>query len=306
MEDWNDFRLVLALTRLSSLQKAAAVLKVNQSTAYRRLNALEERLGLRLFDRSPNGYLATEAGQRMALAAERIEAEALAVDREITGHDARLSGMLRVTSSETLAYGLLTGILAEFRARHPGIVIEMTIDNRELDLSRREADIALRATRPSQDDLFGRKLAEVAWAIYGSRRYFVDRGEFSEPGDLARHDIIGWTPDARLKAAEWLAATVAPAAIVYVSNSLINQLTAAKAGIGLAVLPCYIGDREPELRRASPKLLPLRPELWLITHRDLRHAARIRAFFDVVAPGIQRFKTLLEGAVPLSPGGAGA
>ncbi len=295
MDDWNDFRLALALARLGSLQKAAAALKVNHSTAYRRLNALEARLGVKLFERAATGYLPTAAGERIALAAERIEAEALALDREITGRDSRLSGSLRVTASETLAYGVLTGLLAEFRAAHPGIRIELSIDNRELDLSRGEADIALRATRPSQSSLFGRKIADIAWSVYGSQAYLAERGDPTDLGDLKRYDMIGWERDARVKAAQWLAETVPAEAIIYASNSLINQLTAAKAGIGLAVLPCYIGDTARDLRRALPQLLALTRELWLITHNDLRHAARVRAFFDLVGPGILRFADLLEG-----------
>jgi len=298
MDDWNDFRLVLALSRFGSLHRAAGALKVNHSTAYRRLNALEARLGVRLFDRAASGYLATEAGERIAHAAERIEAEVHTIDREITGGDSRLSGALRLTASETLAYGLLTDLLATFRAQHPGIHIELAIDNRELDLSRREADIALRATRPTQGDLFGRKVAEIAWSIYGSAKYLADRGTPRDLADLARYEMIGWEPDSRVKAAEWLAETVPHEAVVYTSNSLINQLSAVKAGIGLAVLPCYIGDREPLVRRALPELLTLTRELWLITHSDLKEAARIRAFFDLVGPSIQRHAGLLEGRMP--------
>src|SRR5579863_2153927 len=146
MEDWNDFRLVLALTRQGSLPKAAFALKINPSTAYRRLNALEARLGVRLFARDGGNYLPTETGDRMALAAERVEAEALSLDRELSGGDRSLTGRLRVTASETLAFGLLTDVLAQFHALHRGIQVELAVDNRELDLSRREADVALRAT----------------------------------------------------------------------------------------------------------------------------------------------------------------
>ncbi len=298
MDDWNDFRLVLALARQGSLPKAAVALKVNPSTAYRRLNALENRLGTRLFARDDGSYLPTETGDRMALAAERIEAEALTLAREISGGDRRLAGCLRVTASETLAFGVLTEILGQFRTAHPGIQIELTVDNRELDLSRREADVALRASRPAQPHLFGRKLADIAWGLYGSREYLEGHGAPAELGELNRFSIIGWEADARVKAAEWLTATVPAECIVYASNSLINQCSAAKASIGLAVLPCYLGDREPLLRRVMPAPLPLTRELWLITHRDLRHAARVRAFFDLVGAAIATRRALLEGTAP--------
>ena len=146
MQDWNDLRLVLSVARAGSLQGAARSLSIDHSTAYRRLQTLEAGLGLRLFERRGGTYRPTEAGERMAVAAERMEAETLALDRAITGHDASLSGSLRVTCSETLARRLLTDVVAGFRARHPGIRLALIIDNRQLDLSRREADVALRAT----------------------------------------------------------------------------------------------------------------------------------------------------------------
>src|SRR5690606_36662287 len=126
--------------------------------------ALETRIGVRLFERLPGGtYHATEAGVRMAAGAERMEDEALALDRDITGRDRRLSGKVRVTSSETLAHARLTDHLAAFRQIHPGILVELVVDNRVLSLSRRDADIALRPVRPREGDLWGRKLAGVAW-----------------------------------------------------------------------------------------------------------------------------------------------
>jgi DNA-binding transcriptional LysR family regulator len=295
MEDWNDLRLVLALARARSLPGAAAALGVNHSTAYRRLAALEARLGIRLFDKAAGGYRATEAGQRMAGAAERVEAETLALDRAITGQDTSLSGSLKVTSSETLAYRVLTGLLADFRRQHPGIRVELSIDNRQLDLSRREADVALRATRPTEGDLFGRKVADIAWTIYGSRGYLAEHGMPAGIADAAKFAFIGWEDGARVRAAEWLADAVPAAAVVYRSSSLVNQLVAVQNNIGLAVLPCYLGDPEPDLVRTAPPMRELTRELWLITHSDLRQTARVRAFFDVIGEGLKRSAALLEG-----------
>ena len=144
MQDWNDYRLVLAVARAGSLTGAAETLRVNHSTAYRRLGSLEAQLGVRLFERLPGGsYLPTPAGERAAAAAERIETEAATLGRDIAGHDLRLTGRLRVTSSETLAFRLLTKAIGQFRSAHPGISVELAIDNRVLSLSRREADVAL-------------------------------------------------------------------------------------------------------------------------------------------------------------------
>jgi DNA-binding transcriptional LysR family regulator len=272
------------------------VLRVNHSTVFRRLNAAEADLGVQLFERLPTGYQPTEAGSRLIGAAERIEAETLAVERELTGRDTRLSGRVRVTCSETLAYRLLTAELARFAELHPGIAVELVIDDRQLDLSRREADVALRATRPVQRELFGRKLATMAWAVYGSLDHLDRHGVPGNVAALAQHRIVGWGETALpVRAAEWLAETVPVEAVVYRTSSLINQLMAVRAGIGLAALPCYLADPEPGLRRALGPLPDLARELWLITHEDLKATARIRAFMEVVGEGLRARRELLEG-----------
>ena len=234
----------------------------------------------------------------MVAAAERMEDEALAIGRDIAGRDHRLSGRLRVTSSETLAYRKLTSHLARFRQTHPGIVVELVVDNRVLNLSRREADIALRPMRPKEGDLWGRKLADVAWTIYGAIACLEESGgALSSADDLGRHALIGWEETAvGIMAADWLNRTAPDDAFVYRTNSLVNQFTAAKAGIGLALLPCYLGDEDADLARALPGPVPdLVGELWIVTHADLKRTARLRAFFDIVGEGLAREHNLFDG-----------
>jgi DNA-binding transcriptional LysR family regulator len=301
MLDWNDLRYVLAIGRDGGLARAAETLAVNHSTVFRRLNAIEAQLGVKLFERLPGGYQPTDAGSRVLVAAERIEAEALSLDRELTGGDARLSGELRVTSSETLAYSALTLEIARFRSHHPGIRVELVVDNRQVDLSRREADVALRATRPRPGDLFGRKLALISWAVYGGHGYLAERGAPERVQDLQDHAVIGWsTGTTGIKTASWLAETVPDGAVVYRSSSLINQLVAVRSGMGLAVLPCYLAEPEPGLVRALPPIPELERELWLITHNALRGTARVRAFMDIVGDGIRR-RLAPHGELVLEP-----
>ncbi|WP_395446432.1 LysR family transcriptional regulator (plasmid) [Aminobacter sp. UC22_36] len=299
MDDWNELRLVLSVARAGSLTAAAGLLGIDHSTVFRRLNALEQRLAVRVFERLPGGtYQLTPAGERMAAAAERMEDEALALARDIAGADGRLSGRLRVTSSETLAYSRLTGHLAAFRQAHPGIVVELAIENRVLSLSRREADVALRPIRPKEGDLWGRKLAGVAWTFFASPAYVdANGGAIEGPDDLGRHALVGWEETAGgIMAADWLDRNVAGERFVYRTNSLVNQAIAARAGIGLALLPCYLGDGEPGLARAlAEPLQELAGELWIVTHSDLKATARIRAFFDVVGEGLARERDLFEG-----------
>lgn len=296
MENWNDLKLVLAIARAGTLGGGASALGVNHSTAFRRLQTLEERVGTRLFERLPAGaYVPTPEGERFATTAERIEAETLALGRDVVGRDARLTGALRVTSSETLAYSVLTTELARFRAAHPGIVVELVIDNRVLSLSRREADIALRVTRPKEPDLFGRKLADIGWTLYASPSLITRDGPVS---DLAERDFIGWGAEVTgIAAADWLGEHVASERIVYRASSLINQFTAARAGIGLVLLPCYLGDGDPGLARAIQQpIAELTRELWIVTHADLKKTARVRAFFDIVGDGLANRQATFSGA----------
>lgn len=299
MQDWNELRLVLAIRRAGTLTAAAKALAIDHSTAFRRLNTLEARLGVRVFERLPGGiYQATAAGERMAATAERMEDEALALDRDITGRDHRLSGRLRVTSSETLAFSRLTRHLAAFRETHPGIVVELAIDNRVLSLSRREADIALRPIRPTEGDLWGRKLAGVAWTFYASPDLVQAMGgPVEKPQSLASQAMIGWEEAVSgIQAAGWLARAVPADSIVYRTSSLVNQLTAAKAGIGLALLPCYLGDGDPGVVRALRHPIgALTGELWIVTHADLKGTARVRAFFELVGNGLAGERDLFEG-----------
>lgn len=298
MEDWNELRLVLAVHRAGGLTTAAGALGIDHSTAFRRLNALEKTLGVRLFERLPGGsYQATPAGERTAAAAERMEDEAQALDRDIAGRDHRLAGRLRVTSSETLANSVLTRHLAAFRRDYPGIVVELAIHNRVLNLSRREADIALRPVRPREGDLWGRKLADVAWTLYASPAVLeATGGPLARPEDAARRPLIGWEKDATgIMAADWLCRAAPADAFVYRTSSLVNQLLAAKVGIGLALLPCYLADGDPGVARALWHPVPeLVGELWIVTHADLKGTARVRAFFDIVGDGLAREHGLSE------------
>lgn len=291
--DWNELKLVLAVARTGSLTAAAPTLRLDHSTVYRRLRAMEERLGSKLFDRTPGGgYRQTSAGERVAAAAERIEAEAHALERDIAGRDHRLTGRLRVTSSETLAYRLLTSEIARFRERHPCISVELVVDNRVLSLSRREADVALRPTRPPDGDLWGRKLSKVGWAIYGAAHLAVD-GSDDPFGGLP---VIGWGEGTNnLRAATWIAETIAPERVTYRSSSLVNQLVAVRAGMGAALMPCYLGDAEVGLRRLGRPVAEVGGELWIVTHADLRTTARVRAFLEIVGDGLVAQNDVIEG-----------
>ena len=290
-----DLPLILALSRERTLAGAAEGLGVDLSTVFRRLNALEKRLRVRLFDRSARGYLLTAAGERAASAAERVETELLALDRDISGRDQQLSGVLRVTASETLSHAVLPRLVAQFHEVHPRIQIVLTIDNRVLDLGRREADVALRVRRPTDPALFGRRLTGIAWAFYGAAGDGPNLRREGGTFNFARHSVIGWDEPSRIVVGEWLAANVPADRIGYRSNSLVNQRKAVRARVGVALLPCYLADSEEGVRRISGVLPDLASELWIVTHQDLKNTARIRAFLTVIGDAIAGAHRSFEG-----------
>ena len=285
---WDDLRVVLAIGRGGSLSAAARKLGVNHSTVFRRLGALEERLGARLFERLAEGYHPTAAGEELAATAARIEAEVTGARRRLGGQDTRLSGTLRLTAPDDMAEHLLMAPLARFAARYPEIRLEIVIDNRMLSLTRREADVALRPTLHPPERLVGRRAGRLTSAVYGTEG----------AGDLAGPEArwIAWDEGAGPPATtRWLAREVPDRRIAYRSSSLLNQMSACRAGLGLALLPCFLGDPVPGLSRVLEPRPEWDSELWLLTHPDLRHQARVRALTDFLFQQLRALGPRLAG-----------
>jgi DNA-binding transcriptional LysR family regulator len=285
--DWDDLRYFLAIARHRTLSAAARALKVQQSTMGRRLDALEERMGARLLQKTPSGYVLTPAGEAVLGNVERIENEALTVERTITGKDVRLEGTIRVTAVETLAIEVLMPIFAAFRESYPGIRLELLVDTRALSLTKREADVAIRMARLTQSDLAVRKIGELAAAVYASRAYLDRFGtpDFANgaPGHqtiLVLDDLMG-VPEMA-----WFRGLTERAAIAFRSNSRYAHRAAAEAGIGLACLARYLGDGSALVRVDAPPI-PHR-EIWLAVHNDFRHTPRIRALTEFLTEGLRR------------------
>lgn len=302
MPNWDDLRYFLAIAREGSLAAAARTLRVDATTVGRRLAALEEELGTRLFDRMPAGFVVTAAGRNIRMAVEEMEASVLAVERKASGDDARLEGVVRITTTEAFAVSTLLPRFAPFRERHPGIEVQVLTDYAALDLAKREADIAVRLTRPKEDTLVARKVGEIAIAPYAAERYLARRGLPDPATGLAGHDVIGYA-DAAAKwpEARWLGEVATSARVAVRCNSLLSVVAAAGSGVGIGVMPCFMGDREPGLRRLMPPIPSLRRDIWLVVHRDLQHNARVRAVLHFLAELIQRERSLIAGEGLLSP-----
>jgi DNA-binding transcriptional LysR family regulator len=297
MFEWDDARHFLALHRTGSLSAAGRQLGVNQSTVGRRVAALETTLGVRLFEHSPNGYLLTDAGEQFLAHAERIEDEAHATMRQISGRESMLTGTVRLTvSAGTFGGRFILPVLVELHTKYPEIVLELVTDNRTLSLSKREADLAIRMSRPKEPSLYSRRLGTFAYGVYASRGYLAARGA-PRPKDFAGHDVVAWLDDA-YSAAEctWLEQHTHAGRVVFRTNSTLAMVQATTAGLGLALLPCYVGDSEESLVRVLPPEEALARELWLVLHRDLRDAARVRACVEFLATAIAAREHLLAGS----------
>ena len=257
-------------------------------------------MGARLFTQSRDGFALTPAGQDVLPLAQEVARAVEGIERRVQGADERVEGTVRLTTSEALS-GYMVRQLSALRAKHPGLLVEVLAGNRSYDLSRREADIAIRAANVEDPDLVARKVSVAGWSLYAAEAYVHQKGAPSPHGDLRGHEVIafdetlGQSPGAR-----WLDAHREGAQIVLRANSLVAALNAAVAGVGLAVLPCIIGDVEPALRRVMPDILGAR-EVWLVVHPDLAKVARVRVVMDFLVALFERDRDLWAGARPLSP-----
>jgi len=289
-QNWDDLRYFLAVAKTGSLSGAARRLGVNHSTVFRRIGAFETELGVRLFERLPSGYLLTQAGEEMREGALRVEDEVASLSRKVTGQDLRLSGMIRVTTLDMLAFGLLPRHLANFRTVYPGIEVELIVGNVTLNLNRREADIALRVGNAPPETLVGRRVGQLVFAIYGSESYLAGKGGTG----LEQHDWIGFDTEHAALTRRFSAFLPAAQPLLR-TNSVAAAIAATKAGMGLAPLPCGLADLEPDLVRVAALPEDFTLDLWLLTHEDLRQTARIRAFLDFMAKELAKEASVLEG-----------
>ena len=286
---WDDLQIVLAIAETGSLSGASRALRISHATVFRRLNEMERRLKVTLFERSRTGYIPTLSGDDLAASARRVQSEVKGAERRIIGQDLTLSGSLRITTTDTLFAGLLSPLLASFRQRYPDITLEVIISNQLQSLSRREADIAIRPTRQPPETLVGRKVSDISLAIYGQKALWQNAPLLLntplplDPVSLQKEAWIG--PDVQLgdtALEKWMMDKRA----AYKLDSMLGMQSAVRHGAGIAVLPCYLADADEALLKLSAPIEALTTPLWLLTHPDLRHVARVRAFMQAIAEGV--------------------
>jgi len=282
--EWSDVRIFLAIARSGTLGAAARMIGQTQPTMGRRLRALEESLGHVLFQRTRDGFVLTDEGAAVLSYAERMEEEALGFTRALAGQDAKLTGLLRVSSSDWFGVHVLTPIFARFLAKHPEVSIELVTDARRYNLARREADLVFRITPFDEPDVIQRKLMHIDYALYG-------RADLTSPkaGDGKGQTLISMdSAFDQLPDVLWVKRMLPNAKIVFGSNNRDAQAQMCAQGTGYAVLPCPLGDGDARLARFDVGEAPPGRDVWLGYHRDLKRVARLRALLDETVAALQR------------------
>jgi DNA-binding transcriptional LysR family regulator len=285
MFDWNDLRHLLAVAREGSTLGAARSLRVNQSTVHRRLAALERALGCGIFERHPTGYRLTEIGKQLRSHAERIEKEAIALQRRIASSDKGMVGRIRMTCSTAVGQRLMkSGLLDSFNKRHPGLKVELVMTERILSLANGDADLAIRGGEPKDESLVGKKIANVTWGIYATPAYVKRYGAPKSAQDIDAHSVVGFIDGmANHGAARWLRSKAPHAQIRAECGNIPSVFLAVKSGACLGPLPAPLAQTDNELLSVLGPISELSYPMYLLAHRDLRKIPRISALFDFCA-----------------------
>jgi DNA-binding transcriptional LysR family regulator len=303
MYDWGDVKFFLATARAGSTLAAARELGVNQTTVARRINALEAALSVRLFDHTHRGYQVSEAGAAILAQAGRMANEAETLGRLCAQRSRNLSGVVRVTTTESIANTLLTPLLTEFMELHPHIGIEVIAAAERLDLARGEADIAIRAgPMPKEAGITVRRLADDLWALFCSRAYAAKYGAPKSPKDLNEHIVIGSQGFlTRLEPFIWLAETAPNAKVRSACNTIANAIAAIGAGQGVGPLPCAVRAFEGAELIECFTLPQFQFGYYLLARADMKELPHIKAFTKYIVSQVPALKRLLEGSFVRNP-----
>ncbi|MBS0539517.1 MAG: LysR family transcriptional regulator [Proteobacteria bacterium] len=290
--NWDDLRIFLTLAREGTLTTAAKSLGVSHPTVARRVAALEQQIGARLFERLPDRFVPTSAGEALLEDTEAMENAALSIHRRSAGLSDTVSGVVRLSAGEEIS-ALLASHLPELRARLTQIEFELSARHTLLNLSRREADLQISERTPDMADIVARKLARTAYAIYAHPSIAVAR---LSPSAFKSVPWVGFDDDhTRMPGQRWLQERLDGGRPAIRSNNWLVVRETARAAGGYAILPCYLGDADPQLQRVGNPIADVFADQWLLVHRDLRALPRVRAVMDAVIDLFQRERPLMEG-----------
>jgi DNA-binding transcriptional LysR family regulator len=277
MIDWNDLHHFVVLAREGTLSATARALGVDHVTVARRVAALEAATALKLVDRRARSYELTDPGRQLAAIAAPMEDIAFGVERAAQAAKPGISGEVSISAPPSLANALIAPKLVALRRQHPGILIKLIGEKRAASLSRREADLALRLSRPAEPGLIARKIGHFGFSLYGAPAYLKETPPHAS-AFIAYDDSMEDVPQQ-----QWLKTIAAGRDIVLRTSDLENQAAAARAGVGLAALPHFMGDSDPRLGRYQTDRKSVSRDVWLVVHRDLRHTPAVRAVMEFLA-----------------------
>jgi DNA-binding transcriptional LysR family regulator len=293
--DWSDLQYLLAVARHGSTLGAGRALGVNQSTVQRRLCELERCIGQPLVKRQPTGCSLTEFGQRLLPHAQRVEEAVRTLQEQVNSERRDIAGTVRVTCPEPLVSRLShSHLVRRFTELYPRLKVEFVMSDKYLDLTRGEADIALRAGDSDDETLVGRKICDSTWSVYASREYVARRGQPTCVAELAQHDLVGFDDTmAHHRTAQWLRQVAPHARFAARNNSVLGLVYSVKSGVGVSPLPNLLGDAEPDLVRVFGPV-PELARIWrMLTPADLRHTPRVEALFDYLTREVDALAALL-------------
>lgn len=283
--DWSDLQYILAVANHGSLAAAARALGVNHSTVQRRITSFEALQQVTVFDRRPDGYKLTVEGQQLLEAAKAVEQAVWGLERKISGKDLKLEGTIRLTTTDTLLHTIVGRPLALFHRKYPDIVMDVSVTNSILSLTRRDADVAIRPAQSKPEPLVGDHVGDIQFAVYAAPAYLRDKPrptlaglDWLSPGDTLANTTPG----------RWLRRTVPKAKIVMTTDSLLALGCAAQRGLGAAMLPTYLGDELDGIERIDVAYEKFTNGLWIVTHADLANAARIHTFMGFMSEALRR------------------
>ena len=296
--DWRALQNVVTVAETGSLSAAARRLNISQPTVGRRIEQLEQQLGAVLFNRTAQGLSLTKVGESILNHAKQMEEEALAIERAATGANQQLQGNVRVSLIEDLGIQWLPQKLSKFHVQFPHLSIEVNINNRNVDLLRREADIAVRLARPEQPDLICRKVGMLFFGLYASQSYLDEHGVPEQRADLKNHYHVGFDEQMqRYSLIKKLETLFNQDNIRHRSNSHMEIVEATRAGLGCGVLCCLTADPHSDLHRVLIEEFNYGREIWLVTHAEINSSARIRTVFDFLVKALEEDADRLIGEI---------
>jgi DNA-binding transcriptional LysR family regulator len=279
--NWDDLRIFVAIARAGGLVAASRRLNLDHTTVARRLSALESAVGAKLVHRSPRGARLTDAGASLLEHAERIEAEALAAAEKLGAESQHPAGAVRLATPEAFAVWLVAPHVHELYARHPGVTLELAPEARAVNLSKREADVAVSLSRAESGRLYTQKLADYRVGLYASRDYLAAAGPITQLSEVKNHPLVWYIDDLiDIPQLKFLDQVVAGARPVFRSSSIAAQQAAVASGLGLGVLHAFAAAQDPRLVRILADEVAIERSYWLVLHADQRHLPRIRAVVD--------------------------